>query len=103
MMMSIFQRRPLLNRLRKKGVILLAGVKGEKIEGRRMVLQDTEGKQQWIEADTFILAAGEIAGLEEWSSLKEIQKGQVYFVGDMTGARGILEAVTQGYRVGRTI
>ncbi|OGP52985.1 MAG: hypothetical protein A3K30_01440 [Deltaproteobacteria bacterium RBG_13_51_10] len=96
-------RLPLLDRLRKKGVIMLVGVKGEKIEGRRMIFQDAEGKQQWIEADTFILATGEIAGLEKWSSLKEIQKGQVYFVGDMTGSRGILEAVTQGHQVGSAI
>ena len=96
-------RRPLLDRLRKKGVIMLVGVKGEKIEGRRMIFQDAEGKQQWIEADTFILATGEIAGLEKWSSLKEIQKGQVYFVGDMTNSRGILEAVTQGHQVGSAI
>jgi 2,4-dienoyl-CoA reductase-like NADH-dependent reductase (Old Yellow Enzyme family)/thioredoxin reductase len=96
-------RRPLLDRLRKKGVTLLVGIKGEKAEKKRLFLFNNQGKQQAIEADTFLLAAGETSGLEEWASLEKWDAGRVCWVGDVTGSRGILEAVAQGNFAGRSI
>lgn len=96
-------RRPLLDRLRKKGVVLLTGVKEARFEGTQLILQEREEKRQKIKADTILMAAGEIAGEEEWVGLKTSLGSKVYFVGDVTGTRGILEAVTQGNQVGRKI
>jgi hypothetical protein len=89
--------------LRKKGVTLLVGIKGEKAEKKRLFLFNNQGKQQAIEADTFLLAAGETSGLEEWASLEKWDAGRVCWVGDVTGSRGILEAVAQGNFAGRSI
>jgi hypothetical protein len=40
---------------------------------------------------------------EEWRARKHEFQGLVYFVGDVTGPQGILEAVSQGNRVGRIL
>jgi pyruvate/2-oxoglutarate dehydrogenase complex dihydrolipoamide dehydrogenase (E3) component len=96
-------RRPLLDRLRKKGVVLLTGVKEARFEGTQLILQEGEEKRQEIKADTILMAAGEIAGEEKWVGLKTSLGSKVYFVGDVTGTRGILEAIAQGNQVGRII
>lgn len=96
-------RRPLLDRLREKGVTMLVSVKGEKIEGERFIFRDREGKQQVIEADTLIIAAGGSPHQEEWEGLKFKVK-DLYFIGDIAEPRGgILEAISEGNRAGRTI
>jgi 2,4-dienoyl-CoA reductase-like NADH-dependent reductase (Old Yellow Enzyme family)/thioredoxin reductase len=92
----------LLDRLRKKGVNMLVGVKGEKIEASRMTVSDPMGKREVIEADTFIIATGATPRQEEWSYLKHIFKS-LYFVGDTAGPRGIMEAIAEGNWAGRMI
>jgi pyruvate/2-oxoglutarate dehydrogenase complex dihydrolipoamide dehydrogenase (E3) component len=96
-------RRTLLDRLKKKGVVMLVGVKGERIESRQMIGQDREGKEHRIKADTFILATGGIPRQGEWAGLKTTLGDKLFFVGDITGAQEILEAIAQGNRVGRII
>ena len=59
-------RRALLDRLKKKGVAMLVGVKGERIEGSQMIIEDPGGKRQAIKADTFILATGGMGGPKDY-------------------------------------
>ena len=47
------------------------------------------------------MAAGEVAGEEEWVGLKTSPGSKVYLVGDVTGTHGILEATARGNQVGR--
>jgi len=95
-------RRGLLDRLRGKGVTMLVGVNGEKIEGKHFIGKDREGKRQVFQADTIILAAGMRPRQEYWACL-ESKIREVCFVGDVVMPRGILEAIHEGNRAGRTI
>ena len=79
------------------------GVEGEEFGENRLFIQEAGGRRQGIEADTFILAAGGRSREKEWSALRHEFQGLVYFVGDVTGSQGILEAVSQGNRVGRSL
>lgn len=95
-------RRGLLDRLRGKGVTMLVGANGEKIEEKRFIFKDRKGKRQVCETDTIILAAGMGPHQEYWECLKsKIQ--DVYFVGDVVMPWGILEAIREGNRAGRGI
>jgi len=95
-------RRPLLDRLRKKGVAMHAGVRGEEIEGKRLNFQDHEGKWKALEIDTILLAAGWRPRQEHWASLKS-KIPEVYFIGDVAEPRGILESISEGNRAGRML
>ncbi len=95
-------RFPLLNRLKKKGVLLVTGITAERVEGKVFLFQDPAGKEQRIEFDTLILAAGRSPGQKAWESLKSKVK-DLYFVGDVIESRGIMEAIAEGNQAGRVV
>lgn len=96
-------RRPLLDRLRERGVSMQSGVKGQRIDGKRFMFQDREGKERSIEADTVILAAGGSPNQKKWETLKSRVK-DFYLVGDITDPQArILEAISEGNRAGRMV
>ncbi len=93
-------RERLLGRLSEKGVRLLPGVKSyEEITDEGLVLIDSGGKRQTLEADTIVLAAGSRGNI----GLSEGLKGKVpalYAIGDCVEPRDIMEAIAEGARVG---
>jgi 2,4-dienoyl-CoA reductase-like NADH-dependent reductase (Old Yellow Enzyme family)/thioredoxin reductase len=96
-------RSPLLHRLRDKGVALYTEVRGEKIEGNRFTFQHSEGKEQVVEADTFVIAAGGKPMRQAWEGLTS-RVPRIYFIGDILDPQGgILQAVSEGNRVGRSL
>jgi len=97
----ISQRVRLLNRLKNKRVRMLTGITYERVidEG---LLVSREGKQELLEADTIVLAAGSLPNEELYWELKE-RLNEVYLVGDAAGPGRIAEAVADGARVGREI
>lgn len=96
-------RRPLMDRLRKKGAKIFPGIRKERFEGKRFIFQDQAGTEQVVEADTIILATGGRPKREEWAVL-ESKIAQVHFVGDLSDPQGgILEAMADGSRVGRAL
>jgi len=100
--MMPIMRRLVLDRLRKKGVSLFAGIKEERVEGKRFHFKDREGRNQAIEFDTVILAAGRSPSQGAWEELREIVP-EVYFAGDITGSRGILDAISAGNAAGMAV
>lgn len=93
-------RERLLGRLSKKGVRLLPGVqKYEEITDKGLVLIDSNGKKQTIEADTIIIAAGSIGNAGLCEELKG-KAPEMYSVGDCKEPRDIMEALTEGAKAG---
>ena len=90
---------PLVERLRKKGVRMLTGVRYEGIGESGVTLITAEGQRETIPADTIVLAAGSepSAGLWEalWGKVPELHR-----VGDCVEPRSVLEALVEGRRAG---
>ena len=95
-------RRQLLDRLREKGVILLTEVKYEEITDRGLLITAKEGKQQLIEADTIVLAAGAKPNTELAEALRG-ETFETYTVGDCVEPRHIMEAISEGFRTALAI
>ena len=100
--MNPIHRRLVLDRLRGKRVVLMTGVRAERIEGRSFVFQDGEGTPQRIEFDTVILAAGRTPSRQAWEVLRSAVE-DLHFVGDASECRGIIEAISEGNRAGRMV
>ena len=92
-------REPLLYRLSTAGVTLLTGVQYREVTADGVTVVDAEDKEQKIEADTVVLAAGAKPNTELLTSLKE-KLSEVYNVGDCIEPRNILESLRDGYRAG---
>jgi pyruvate/2-oxoglutarate dehydrogenase complex dihydrolipoamide dehydrogenase (E3) component len=96
-------RRPLMDRLRLKGVKLFVEVKEERFNGNTFTFIDRNGKKVSIEFDTLILAAGRRPATEEWEELRSKIR-EIYFVGDISDPNGrIIGAITGGNIAGRSI
>ena len=94
-------REPILDRLNRKGVIMLTGVKYEKITKAGLILSDSVGRRRTIEADTIVLAAGARANQELAKQLED--KAVVYSIGDCVRPRRIREAIHEAYKVSISI
>ncbi len=97
--MSERNRASLLNRLRKQGVTLMPAVKYKEITNKGLVVTTKGGQRQTIKADTIVLAAGAVPN----NQLAEELNGKVtelYVIGDCLEPRRILEAISDGTRVG---
>jgi len=99
---SPFVRRPLLDRLVEKGVVLRGGVTCKEITERGVLITDPEGKEELIEADTVVLATGAAPEVELVSEL-EGRVPQVQRVGDAREPREIIEAVHEGFAAGYSV
>jgi 2,4-dienoyl-CoA reductase-like NADH-dependent reductase (Old Yellow Enzyme family)/thioredoxin reductase len=93
-------RECLLSRLPEKGVCLLPGVrKYEAITDKGLVLIDSEGKRQTIEADTIVIAAGSRGNIGLYEKLKGTVP-ELHAIGDCKEPRDIMEAISEGAKVG---
>ena len=81
---------------------MMAGVKYEEITDKGLVLLTKEGERRTIEADTIIPAVP----LTPNTGLQETLKGkaaEVYFIGDCSEPKVIIDAVAAGYRVANSL
>ena len=90
-----------MGKFRKAGVKLLTKTKVKEITGKGVMIEQ-EGKEEFIEADTVVLAMG----MKENKELLQELEGKVKVVhaaGDCVDPQKIPKAVKAGYRVGRDI
>ncbi|MFC2059415.1 FAD-dependent oxidoreductase, partial [Chloroflexota bacterium] len=91
-----------LNRLTKRGVAMLTGVKYEEITDKGLVLTNSKGQRQTIEAHNIVLAVRGRPNRELFEALKG-NVPEIHLVGDCVDPRNIMEAVDDGSRVARAI
>lgn len=96
------QRGPLLERLQKKGVKLMPGVKYEEINSKGLLVSDKQGQKNQVRADTVVLAAGSKPNAKLAGDLKG-KVPALYVIGDCQKPGKIVDAVAEGERVGREI
>ena len=97
--MTPMVRRRLVDGLRAKQVSLLTEVTCEEIKAGSVIVATSEGQRDSIPADTVILAVGYQPNDK---LLKELEGkvAEVHCIGDSLEPRRIMEAVSEGYRVG---
>jgi 2,4-dienoyl-CoA reductase (NADPH2) len=88
-----------LERLQKKGVIFLPGVKYANARPGCLTVQKANGDTVEIEADTLVCAAGSSGDSRLYESL-EGKVAKIYMVGDCAEPGAIVDAVRDGYDVG---
>ncbi len=91
-------REQLLARLEKKGVTVRTGIQYEMISSQGVVIKTREGKEELIEADLIVLAAG---SRPDQSLLDEI-KGmplEIHLAGDCVQPRSIQGAISEGFQI----
>jgi len=101
--MLLLLRPPLLDRLRKKRSIFQCVVlraKKSRRTGFSFTMHEKDGMGSRLIHSSWPQGGSRE---EEWRALKHEFQGSVYFVGDVTGPQGILEAVSHGNRVGRSL
>lgn len=99
---QILVRQHLLNWLEKKGVSIFAGVTYEKITDKEIIIKNSDGKREMLEADTIITALP----LQPNNDLVESLNGtvpEIYVIGDCKEPHLIVDAVADGSRIARQI
>jgi pyruvate/2-oxoglutarate dehydrogenase complex dihydrolipoamide dehydrogenase (E3) component len=88
--------------LKQKGVPILTGVKYQEVNDRGLVLTDSTGATQLLEADTVMVTLP----LQPNAALHESLEGKVpelYRIGDCNSPGVIFDAMIAGFELGRTI
>jgi len=98
-----FTRLILLRALESNGVILFPGVQYQEITENGIHFLSKEGKDEFIEADTIVLAAGSRPNNQVIEMAQGKTKEQIYIIGDNLKPRNIKSAIHDGARVGRQI
>lgn len=93
------QRRNMQEKLVARGVVILAGVKYERITEKGLDIVDREGNKCTLEADAIVVAAG-AKPRDELASELEGKVAVLYSVGDCLEPRMIREAIGEGARAG---
>ena len=100
---GISMREPLLERLGRFGIEMIAGViKCDEINEKGVKITTAEGKSRLLEADSVVLAAGYKPNPELADKLRG-KVGELHLAGDCIEARRIMDAVAEGYRAGLAI
>jgi len=100
---NLSARGPLLRRLSsQERVTILPGIQYKEINEAGVIITDKEGREQTIEADTVLIAAGAKPNTELLSAVKEIVS-EVYPVGDCVEPRNIMESMMDGYYAGLSL
>jgi pyruvate/2-oxoglutarate dehydrogenase complex dihydrolipoamide dehydrogenase (E3) component len=100
--MNPFIARFLLDRLAKKGVTMLTGVKREEYKDHTLVITTNEGEEINIGVDTIVLAAGARPN----NTLSQTLEGldiEIHSVGDCVEPRNFTEAIAEAFNIGRMI
>jgi NADPH-dependent 2,4-dienoyl-CoA reductase/sulfur reductase-like enzyme len=92
----------LIGRLSADGVTLMTGVNCKKIFAEGVIIAARNGKEQTLAADNVVIAVG---AKPDRRMLQEIRglAPEIYPVGDCVEPRRILEAVSEGHKVGLLI
>ena len=99
---AMVQNVRMFNWLSKKGVIMMTGVKYEGITDKGLSITTKEGKRQTIKADS-ILPVNPLAANTELFKSFQGRIPEVYSIGDSSAAGLIIDAIADGYSVGRKI
>lgn len=97
--MSNRNRASLIIRLRKLGITMLTGIKYEEITEKGLVITAGNGIRQTLEADTIVLATGAVPDNRLAAELKG-KVAELYVIGDSLEPRRILEAISDGAKIG---
>jgi 2,4-dienoyl-CoA reductase-like NADH-dependent reductase (Old Yellow Enzyme family)/thioredoxin reductase len=100
--MNMFSRLYLMDKLGELGVNILTDTTAQKITSEGVVARDMEGKEQVINADTVILAAGFKCNNLLEKRLKVVAP-EVYAIGDCVKPGKIEGAISTAWRVARQI
>lgn len=92
----------LLSRLADRGVTMMTSVKCQEVTDRGIAIITKEGQKQTIEADNVVIAAGAKSNKALLEALED-KISEIYAIGDCLEPQGILEAIADGYRIGRII
>ena len=92
----------LLNWLAKKGVTMLTEVRYEEATVKGITIITKDGETRTIEADTILATVPPVPNTELFEALKG-RVPEVYMIGDCKEPRLILEAISDGSRIGRAI
>ena len=87
---------------RKKGVVMMAGVKPVAVTAKGLTVLTKQGYNQTIEADSVVPAIPMRPNTELFESLKG-KVPEVYAIGDCNNPKLIADAVADGWRVGNVI
>jgi 2-enoate reductase len=99
--MHDFNRNRLIPWLREKGVTLLTGVQFEEIMAKGIaVIQN--GARLFFLADNIIIATPPAPNPDLFNQIKK-QGKETYVLGDAKEPRNILDAISDGFNIGRTI
>ena len=86
-----------LERLERKGVTLLTGVKYEEATPKGLVITTKEGERRTITASAIVLAAGAAPDRKLYDEVRG-KLPEVHLVGDCVEPRKIGDAIAEGYR-----
>jgi len=90
-------RASFLERLERKGVTLLTGVKYEEATPEGLVITTRDGERKTIAANAILLAAGSVPDRKLYDEVKD-KVPEVHLVGDCVEPRKIGDAIAEGYR-----
>ncbi|MFH0845302.1 MAG: FAD-dependent oxidoreductase [Pseudomonadota bacterium] len=93
---------PLVMALENNGVRIMTRTKVKSV-GSEGVSVEYKGKEETIPADVIVVAAGAKAREDGLEQLLKEKVGEVYLTGDRVKARGILEAVREGFDAAKRI
>ena len=97
--MFYMARRRLMDGLRSKKVTLLTSATCEEIGEGSVLVTTTDGKRATIPADTIIIAVGYKAN-DRLRKALEGKVSEIYCIGNSSEPRRILEATSEGYKIG---
>lgn len=91
-------RYPLMKNLTAKGVRMFVSVKCQEITERGLLVTDSHGRQQMIEVDTVVLAAG---ATPERKLLKALQSRvpEIYLAGDCVKPSNLFHAIHDAFHI----
>lgn len=92
------RRPPVTAGLIERGVVFHLGVTFEEVIENGMIILDKNGKEQLVEADTIVSAAGAEPNDELFHELKE-KVSEVHCIGDAKAPRLIVDAVHEGFGI----
>ena len=92
----------LISRLAADGVTMMTGVECKKIFAEGVVITARDGKEQTLAADTVVLAAGAKPDRRLLQEIKGLAP-EIYPIGNCVEPRRILEAISEGHRIGLLI
>jgi 2,4-dienoyl-CoA reductase-like NADH-dependent reductase (Old Yellow Enzyme family)/thioredoxin reductase len=92
----------LISRLAADGLTVMTGAICKKIFAEGVIITARDGKEQTLAADTVVLAAGAKPDRRLMQEIKGLAP-EIYPIGDCVEPRRILEAISEGHRIGLLI